>query len=40
MAVVRVQSGEGAGGRGTVEIDIVDLATEKVADRRGAAAAT
>lgn len=30
MAVVRVQGGEGAGGRGTVEIDIVDLATEKV----------
>jgi hypothetical protein len=30
MAVVRVQNGEGTGGRGTVEIDIVDLATEKV----------
>ncbi len=30
MAVVRVQGGEGPGGRGTVEIDIVDLATEKV----------
>ncbi len=29
MAVVRVQGGEG-GARGTVEIDIVDLATEKV----------
>jgi len=30
MAVVRVQNGQGTGGRGTVEIDIVDLATEKV----------
>ncbi len=30
MAVVRVQNGEGAGGRGTVEIEIVDLATQKV----------
>ncbi len=30
MAVVRVSGGEGSGGHGTVEIDIVDLATEKV----------
>jgi hypothetical protein len=30
MAVVRVQRGDGAGARGMIEIDVVDLATEKV----------